>query len=110
MKILRNFSIIDIKEDDSDVFIFQEMDNSWEVEKYLKDNNLSITDLKTHCNRHYLQEVILNLRKKTQLSIRGIADLLGLNIGIVQRMRGKKNEYLCQACQRTVPSHGHWFY
>ena len=60
------------------------------MEKYLKDNNLSITDLKTDCNRHYLQEVILNLRKKTQLSIRGIANLLGFNRGIVQRMVSQK--------------------
>ncbi|KJS22031.1 MAG: hypothetical protein VR72_08080 [Clostridiaceae bacterium BRH_c20a] len=81
---------IDIKEDDSDVFSFQETDNSLVVEKYLKDNNLSITDLKTDCNRHYLQEVILNLRKKTQLSIRGIANLLGFNRGIVQRMVSQK--------------------
>ncbi|KJS19898.1 MAG: hypothetical protein VR72_16935 [Clostridiaceae bacterium BRH_c20a] len=34
------------------------------MEKYLKDNNLPITDLKKDCNRHYLQEVIVNLRKK----------------------------------------------
>jgi len=80
---------IDVKEDDSDVFFCQETDNSW-VEKYLKDKNLSITDLKTDCNKHYLQDVIVNLRIKTRLSIREIADFLGLNRGIVQRVVSQK--------------------
>ena len=56
-----------------------------EVEKYLKDNNLSITDLKTDCNSHYLQEVILNLRKKNS----AVNTRNSRPFGIEQRNRAK---------------------
>ncbi|KJS82225.1 MAG: hypothetical protein JM58_15355 [Peptococcaceae bacterium BICA1-8] len=80
---------IDIKEDDSDVFFCQEKGSLW-VEEYLMEKNMSITDLKIDSNRHFLQDVIVNLRIKTRLSIREIADFLGLNRGVVQRMASQK--------------------
>ncbi|MFZ5945649.1 MAG: transposase [Bacillota bacterium] len=83
---------IEVSEDDEDGLYSQAEARAF-LEKYLREKGVSIIDLKSEENRHYLNEIIPTLKTKSCLSVREIAAFLDINRGVVQRM----------ACQRTVP-------
>lgn len=53
------------------------------IKKYLKTENLILNDLKHNKNREKRNDLILYLRKKSDLSIRDIAELLDLGRGTI---------------------------
>ncbi|MEW6183092.1 MAG: transposase [Bacillota bacterium] len=55
------------------------------IGKYLKKRKLEIKDLKLHENKTYRDELIELLRKEFDLSLRRIADVLGINREVVRR-------------------------
>lgn len=64
------------------------------VRRYEKEKDLKIEDISKSQNKHHRDDLILNLKKKSNLSVREIAEILGINRGIVLRIK---------VCQRTVP-------
>ena len=82
----------------SDGFPIKEITNYEQIyeyiRRYLKEKNLKKESISNRQNRKYRNELILNLKKKSNFSIREIAKILGLNRGIVERIK---------VCQRTVP-------
>ncbi len=57
------------------------------IRKYIKEKNLKIEDISKSQNIHYRNDLILNLKRKSNLSIREIAEILGINRGIVSRIK-----------------------
>ena len=57
------------------------------VIRHVKEKNLKIEDISKSQNKHYRDDLILNLKKKSNLSIREIAEILGINRGIVLRIK-----------------------
>jgi REP element-mobilizing transposase RayT len=57
------------------------------VIRYVKEKNLKIENISKSKNKHYRDDLILNLKKKSNLSIREIAEILGINRGIVLRIK-----------------------
>ena len=57
------------------------------IRKYIKEKNLKIEDISKSQNFHYRNDLILNLKRKSNLSIREIAEILGINRGIVSRIK-----------------------
>ena len=64
------------------------------VRRYEKEKDLKIEDISKSQNKHHRDDLILNLKRKSNLSVREIAEILGINRGIVLRIK---------VCQRTVP-------
>jgi len=54
---------------------------------YLKEKKLKKENISERQNRPYRDDLILNLKKKSNLSIREIAKILGINRGIVERIK-----------------------
>ena len=57
------------------------------IRRYLKENNLKIEDVPKSQDKYYRDDLILNLKKKSNLSIREIAEILSINRGIVSRIK-----------------------
>ena len=57
------------------------------IRRYVKEKNLKIEDISKSQNKYYRDDLLLNLKKKSNLSIREIAEILGINRGIVSRIR-----------------------
>jgi hypothetical protein len=57
------------------------------IRRYAKEKNLKIEDIPKSQNKHHRDDLILNLKKKSNLSIREIAEILGINRGIVLRIK-----------------------
>ena len=57
------------------------------IRRYVKDKNLKIEDIPSSQNKYYRDDLILNLKKKSNLSIREIAEILGINRGMVSRIK-----------------------
>ena len=57
------------------------------IRRYLKKNNLKIEDVPKSQDKYYRDDLILNLKKKSNLSIREIAEILSINRGIVSRIK-----------------------
>jgi len=55
------------------------------IGRYLKENEIDIYELKG--NKKALNELIINLKRESNLSIRTIADMLMINRGMVQRVK-----------------------
>jgi DNA-directed RNA polymerase specialized sigma subunit len=49
--------------------------------------SLKIEDISKSQNKYHRDDLILNLKKKSNLSIREIAEVLGINRGIVLRIK-----------------------
>jgi len=57
------------------------------IRRYVKDKNLKVEDIPKSQNKYYRDDLILNLKKKSNLSIREIAEILGINRGMVSRIK-----------------------
>jgi len=57
------------------------------IRRYIKEKKLNIEDISKKQNIQHRDDLILNLKKKSNLSIREIAEILGINRGIVSRIR-----------------------
>lgn len=57
------------------------------IRRYLKEKNLNIEDISKSKNKHCRDDLILNIKGKSNLSIREIAEILGINRGIVSRIK-----------------------
>jgi REP element-mobilizing transposase RayT len=57
------------------------------IRKYLKEKNLTTEDISKSQNKYHRDDLIFNLKKKSNLSIRKIAEILGINRGIVLRIK-----------------------
>ena len=55
------------------------------IRRYVKEKNLKIEDISKSQNKHHRDDLIVNLKKKSNLSIREIAEILGINRGIILR-------------------------
>jgi uncharacterized protein YllA (UPF0747 family) len=55
--------------------------------KFLQIVPLKIEDISKGQNKYYRDDLILNLKKKSNLSIREIAEILSINRGIVSRIK-----------------------
>ena len=64
--------------------IFPEEEDYW---KFLQILPLKIEDVSKSQNKYCRDDLILNLKKKSNLSIREIAEILGINRGIVSRIK-----------------------
>jgi len=61
--------------------------------KYLKEKGLQIESLKDKLNKEYRNELIMELKKKTNLLYRGIANILGFSrCLVIKEKRVKKND------------------
>jgi hypothetical protein len=57
------------------------------IRRYLKEKNLKIEDISKSQNKHCRDDLILNIKGKSNLSIREIAEILGINRGVVSRIK-----------------------
>jgi len=57
------------------------------IRRYVKEKNLKIEDISKIQNKYYRDDLILSLKKKSNLSIREIAEILGINRSIVSRIK-----------------------
>jgi hypothetical protein len=55
--------------------------------EFLQVLPLNIEDISKSQNKHHRDDLILNLKKKSNLSIREIVEILGINRGIVLRIK-----------------------
>jgi REP element-mobilizing transposase RayT len=86
---------LDYEEDAEEVkTIFSENSARVFVKNFLKERNKEVESLGFVENRIFRIELVTELKEKSNLSVRQIAGLLGLNRGVVQRTK---------VCQRTVP-------
>ncbi|SHK58493.1 REP-associated tyrosine transposase [Desulforamulus aeronauticus] len=92
-KAIQEFKKFSIEKDESE-FLDIEEGNIWTIEEaksYLEEyltkrwRGKSIEELMDHKDSR--REIIIELKTNTRLSVRAIANLLGLNRGIVQKMR-----------------------
>jgi len=57
------------------------------IRRYVIDKNLKMEDISKSQNKYYRDDFILNLKKKSNLSIREITDILGINRGIISSIK-----------------------
>jgi len=55
--------------------------------RYLKEKNLKEENISEKQNKHYRDDLILTLKKQSNLSIREIAKILSINRGMVARIK-----------------------
>ncbi len=57
------------------------------IRRYLKEKNLKIEDISKSQNKHCRDDLILNIKGKSNLSIREIAEILAINRGVISRIK-----------------------
>jgi len=57
------------------------------IKRYIKEKNLKLEDISKRRNLHIRNDLILSLKRKSNLSIREIAEILGINRGMVSRIK-----------------------
>lgn len=83
-----NHDFLEYKEDNQnkkEISIHQKVSNF--RDQYLKRNHLELTSLKERRNKIFRDKLIRELKKKSILSDREIANLLEINRGIVQLVK-----------------------